>query len=260
MRPTLDRRNVSCVNGPIMAHRLLRRTFLQRLALLGGGAATLRLSACADADRARDTTPDTALDTTQDAAAEVDAAEVDAPDATPDEVEADVADARPETCSPTRRDAEGPFYEPDAPTIADLAGGLAGVLIAVSGRVRDEACTPIAGASVEVWQADDAGDYHDDRLRATLAADAAGAWAFDSIMPGRYLQATGLRPAHIHFRVSAPGHRTLVTQLYFEGDPYLQPEDSCGTCGSDDPARIIAMRALEGRSRGVFEITLAKVT
>ncbi len=66
-----------------------------------------------------------------------------------------------------------------------------------------------------------------------------------------------LRPAHIHFRVSAPGFRTLVTQLYFEGDPYLQPNDSCGSCGSDDPARIMALDPVGERQAGTFDVTLA---
>lgn len=231
-----------------------RRTFLERLLLLSGGAVALRASACTDGET-RNATDTRVTDTT---ATGEDADVTATTDATaPADSSLDVAEVEPTTCTPTRADAMGPFYEPDAPAIADLAAGLAGALIAVSGRVRDAACRPIPHATVEVWQADDSGDYHDDKLRGTLVADADGAWSFDSIMPGRYLQASGLRPAHIHFRVSAPGHTTLVTQLYFEGDPYLQPEDSCGSCGSDDPARIIAMPAVAGRQRGVFDVTLA---
>lgn len=229
-----------------------RRTFLERLLLFGGGSAALRLASCTDVVGSRD-----APSATEEVGEDATDAGIDTDASAPDSVPEDLADAEPAICTATRRDAEGPFYEPDAPVIVDLAGGLAGALIAISGRVRDEACRPIPAATVEVWQADDAGGYHDDRLRGTLTAGADGAWAFDSIMPGRYLQASGLRPAHIHFRVSAPGFRTLVTQLYFEGDPYLQPVDSCGSCGSDDPARIIAMPTSAGRQRGVFDITLA---
>jgi hydroxyquinol 1,2-dioxygenase len=76
----------------------------------------------------------------------------------------------------------------------------------------------LAGASIEIWQADHHGLYDLDgyRYRAALKADAAGAYAFDSIMPGHY-------PArvcqHIHYVVTAPGHKPLITQLYFATDP-----------------------------------------
>ncbi|NIN19808.1 MAG: hypothetical protein GTN82_17795, partial [Candidatus Aminicenantes bacterium] len=52
---------------------------------------------------------------------------------------------------------------------------------------------------------------------------------------GRYRIMSGFRPAHIHFKVSHPGHEVLVTQLYFYGDPYLWPNDACGkACKSND--------------------------
>ena len=77
-------------------------------------------------------------------------------------------------------------------------------------------------------------------------------------MPGAYLQASGYRPAHLHYRVSAAGFATLVTQIYFAGDPYLAPNDSCTTCGSDDPARIIALALGDVTNFGRVDITLAR--
>jgi hydroxyquinol 1,2-dioxygenase len=32
------------------------------------------------------------------------------------------------------------------------------------------------------------------------------------------------RPAHVHFMISAPGHETLVTHVFAEGDPYLDSD------------------------------------
>ncbi len=197
------------------------------------------------ADVAPDTTPDP--DSAPDATAEVD------PDTSPDT--ADV-DATPRVCTPTTPDALGPYYIAGAPAVVDLAGTERGQPIAISGLVLDTQCEPIANAQVEIWQADDAGDYHDDKLRASIACNAAGAYAFTSIMPGRYLQATGPRPAHLHYRVSAPGYRTVVTQIYFQGDPYLQPNDSCGTCGSDDPARILALTPVAQVLTSTMDVTL----
>lgn len=235
-----------------------RRKVLGWLAL---GPAALALSRCIQnkdgdtTDTTRDTTPDAPdldvlpEDTTPDT---FDTAPDTSPDTPPDTPDV------PRVCTPTQPDALGPFYEEDAPDSTDLSGSLPGSPLAMSGQVLDTDCRPIAGALVEVWQADEDGDYHDDKLRASLTADPDGRFAFTTIMPGRYMQATGLRPAHLHYRVSAPGFRALVTQIYFEGDPYLRPNDSCRTCGSGDPERIIPLTRKDGRDEGVCDITLRR--
>lgn len=235
-----------------------RRKVLGWLAL---GPAALALSRCIQdkdgdvagdiADTADTPNPDVLTEVTDDTA----------PDTTPDTADApDTADLPdvPRVCAPTQPDALGPFYEEDAPNTTNLSGTLPGSPLAMSGQVKDTDCRPIAGALVEVWQADEDGDYHDDLLRASLIADNDGRFAFTTIMPGRYLQATGLRPAHLHYRVSAPGFRTLVTQIYFEGDPYLRPNDSCRTCGSGDPERIVPLTRNGDRDEGACDITLSR--
>lgn len=58
------------------------------------------------------------------------------------------------------------------------------------------------------------------RLRGKLRTDAKGAFMARSVLPGRYLNGRRYRPAHIHVKVSAPGHAPLTTQLYFPDDPY----------------------------------------
>jgi len=74
---------------------------------------------------------------------------------------------------------------------------------------------------MEIWQADHLGLYDLDgyRYRATLLSDAAGKYGFDSVMPGHY---PGRVCQHVHYIVTAPGHRPLVTQLYFATDPVFE--------------------------------------
>lgn len=109
------------------------------------------------------------------------------------------------SCAPTKPDSLGPFYVPNAPERAKTGLGLT-----VAGRVRSAAgCRALPGARVEWWSANPRGDY-DEAHRATQVTGAQGAYRYETDAPGRYPG----RPPHLHVRVSAPGHRTLVTQLY----------------------------------------------
>jgi protocatechuate 3,4-dioxygenase beta subunit len=108
-------------------------------------------------------------------------------------------------CEPTRPDMLGPFYKPGAPERSVTGQGLV-----VAGAVRSaRGCGALAAATLEWWSADGRGQYRDD-LRATQRTDAEGRYRYETVAPGPY---TG-RPPHLHVRVSAPGHRTLVTQVY----------------------------------------------
>jgi len=158
-------------------------------------------------------------------------------------------------CRVTPRDALGPFYVKGAPAQADLcASGTGGAQkLTVSGRVLGMLeCAPLAGALVEVWQADNRGDYtqvtagkKDDPgclLRASLTTDAGGRYRFQTIVPGEYPG----RPRHIHYRVSAKGHATLVTQLYFASERGI-PE-----------GLVVKMAQKDGAFVASFDVTLAK--
>jgi hydroxyquinol 1,2-dioxygenase len=142
----------------------------------------------------------------------------------------------------------GPFhvegaaeYGPDA----DLSNGAPGAPCFVRGHVRALDGTPIANARMEVWQADEDGlydvqiaDLDTHRARGTLHSDAAGAYRFRSIVAhpypiphdgpvGQLLERLGRhpwRPAHLHFRIAAPGYQTLVTHVFRAGDPYLDSD------------------------------------
>jgi protocatechuate 3,4-dioxygenase beta subunit len=117
----------------------------------------------------------------------------------------DYGSALAAACAPTRPDALGPFYKPNAPVRTTVGSGHV-----LRGTVRSAAnCAAIPGARVEIWMAGPDADYADE-FRATLFCDAQGQYRFESHRPPAY---SG-RPPHIHVRVSASGHQTLVTQYY----------------------------------------------
>ncbi len=143
----------------------------------------------------------------------------------------------------------GPFFVEDAPEIpigGDISGGASGEPCWVHGTVKDTEGNPIAGARVEVWEADDDGfydvQYTDGRVagRAHLFTDENGNYSFWGLKPtpypiphdgpvGKMLEAVGrspVRAAHLHFMVTAENYRTLVTHIFVEGDPQLEIGDS----------------------------------
>lgn len=134
------------------------------------------------------------------------------------------ADAAAGDCELTEANIEGPFYKEGAPSRMVLVDdGTPGTRLTVSGRVlAADGCTPLAGATVDVWQADSTGAYDTAgfELRGVLQTAADGSYQVLTIVPGRYLNGDRYRPAHIHVKVSAAGHQLLTTQLYFAGDPY----------------------------------------
>jgi catechol 1,2-dioxygenase len=160
--------------------------------------------------------------------------------ATPDLVE-------PMTCAATQQDAKGPYFIEGAPFNDAIAGpDEPGEPLLIKGFVLTEDCAPIHEVVIDVWQTDAEGLYPGEdegfRLRGKVLPGDDGRYAFTTVLPGFYEG----RPRHVHLKVSSPGYVDLVTQIYFEGDPYLWPMDSCGppTCHSDDPARILNLTAL----------------
>ena len=124
--------------------------------------------------------------------------------------------------TPTPPNDLGPFYKPQAPRIANLVRpGDRGLPLTVSGAVFDTKGTPLPGAVVEIWQTDPSGQY--DNLgfhyRAQIPAAEGGKYVFHTNMPGHYPDRVA---QHIHYKVTAPGHQSLVTQLYFATDPVFQ--------------------------------------
>lgn len=145
----------------------------------------------------------------------------------------------------------GPFFLRESPRIeigGDLADGAPGDPCWVEGVVTDSAGMRVPGARIEVWEADADGlydvQYTDMRVscRGHLFADDAGRYAFWGVQPtpypiphdgpvGALLQAverSPMRAAHLHFMVSAPSLRTVVTHIFVEGDELLSRDSVFG--------------------------------
>jgi hydroxyquinol 1,2-dioxygenase len=192
--------------------------------------------------------------------------------------------------SATEATVFGPFFVDGSPEIAaggDLAGGAAGEPCWVSGTVTDTGGKPVAGALIEVWEADADGfydvQYADGRMaaRGHLFSESDGAYRFWALTPtpypiphdgpvGRLLAAAGrspMRASHLHFMVSAPGQRTLVTHIFVRGDELLSSDAVFGVKESlvmDFEREAAGTPAPDGRdlggrswSRVRFDIVLA---
>jgi protocatechuate 3,4-dioxygenase beta subunit len=88
--------------------------------------------------------------------------------------------------APTMPETEGPFFKPKSPRRSDLREpGIAGRAVELSGVVLTRACRPVAGALVDLWQADDAGNYDNKgfRLRGHIFTDVEGRYAFRTSCP-----------------------------------------------------------------------------
>ncbi|WP_350280348.1 intradiol ring-cleavage dioxygenase [Kribbella sp. HUAS MG21] len=141
----------------------------------------------------------------------------------------------------------GPFFvegSPEAQLGDDIANGAPGQPCLVSGKVLNTKGEPIAGALVETWQADEDGfydvqkDLDGPQNRAHLTTDADGNYRFWAVKPvaypipddgpvGELLRAGGrgpMRPAHIHFMVTAPGYSRLITHVFAAGDEFLDTD------------------------------------
>jgi protocatechuate 3,4-dioxygenase beta subunit len=142
----------------------------------------------------------------------------------------------------------GPFHVLGAPALpmgANISHGPGGEPVFVRGTICDTDGRPIDGATLDVWQtsADGFYDVQDERqtpmnLRGVFRTNEDGKFWFRTIKPASYpiptdgpvgeiLAAMGrseMRPAHIHFIVEAPGHESLTTHLFVEGDPYLESD------------------------------------
>jgi len=180
----------------------------------------------------------------------------------------------------TASDVEGPLYRDDPPwreppvkIYEEYEGMGDGDVLMVRGTVRSTGGAPLPGAVVDVWQTGPSGGYDvwDPRqppynFRGRVRVDESGAYELQTMVPkpytvpndgpvGRYLEAIGQhpwRPAHIHFKVTAPGHRTLVTQVFFPDDPYLEND----TIGAVKPALVRPLRPEGDRFACDFDIAL----
>lgn len=150
----------------------------------------------------------------------------------------------------TESNVEGPFYVPGAPMLRPpyelpRRQNEPGDVLFLSGSVSTLNGAPLAGATLDMWQADAEGKYShfyeglpEYNLRGRFATDNEGRFEVRTVAPspyqipkagptGRLLAALGrhcFRPAHLHFKLSQPDHKLLTTQIYFEGDPWLHSD------------------------------------
>jgi hydroxyquinol 1,2-dioxygenase len=153
------------------------------------------------------------------------------------------------TVNATESTVLGPFHMVTSPRRAlgdtiDLVG--TGPQCVLEGRVLSAHGTPLPGAELDVWQANDQGFYDVQQPdvqpagngRGLFTADQDGAYWFRTIVPSHYpiptdgpvgtlLEAAKrhpYRPAHIHFIVTAPGYRPLTTHIFVAGSPYIESD------------------------------------
>ncbi len=117
----------------------------------------------------------------------------------------------------TRRQTEGPFFTAGSPMRRDLRGDGPGPAMVLSGFVLTRQCGPVPGALVDLWHADDGGDYDERgfRFRGRQRTDAQGRYQFITRVPGLYPG----RTRHFHAKVQAGDGPVLTTQLYFPNEP-----------------------------------------
>jgi protocatechuate 3,4-dioxygenase beta subunit len=119
---------------------------------------------------------------------------------------------------PTIRETEGPFFRPRSPERSDLReANTKGSHIELSGFALTRSCRPLRGAVVDLWHADENGEYDNIgfRYRGHVITSADGSFRFRTIVPALYPG----RTRHYHVKVQAPASRLLTTQLYFPNEP-----------------------------------------
>lgn len=164
----------------------------------------------------------------------------------------------------------GPYHRKGAPFRGKVTPPLEpGRVMVVRGRIWGyDTKKPLAGAALDVWQANAEGHYdmsHPDYpmekgvffYRTRLVTDETGYYEYETIFPGRYKTGgENYRPAHIHYLVQHPGYKQLITQLYFKGDPWNEKER-----GLDKSLIMEVKKHKRGKQEFescVFDIVLAK--
>jgi catechol 1,2-dioxygenase len=175
----------------------------------------------------------------------------------------------------------GPYYLPDAqrfPARATLPmrPDEKGTALLFAGQVRDLEGNPIAGAELDIWQADEQGYYSgfapdipEGNLRGVVVTDEEGRFEISTIQPapyqiptdgptGKLITAAGWhpwRPAHLHLIVRASGHRPITTQLYFQGGEYLDSDVAEAT----KPELVLdPQRQGDGTLRSTYDFVLER--
>lgn len=195
------------------------------------------------------------------------------------------------SCGLTPRQTSGPFFpihdqldkDVDLTRLPGHDSPADGLVIRVEGRVLDEACRPVAGALVDLWQADSNGRYshpgdpnparRDPNFQGwgQAVTDRAGRFAFRTIKPAAYPlafldsgtpdESEGWRTPHLHFRVTKRGWRELATQMYFEGEALNEKDIVLARVPRADWPKVIRPAVPGGAGAPpsfAFDLTIAK--
>lgn len=168
--------------------------------------------------------------------------------------------------STTTTDLLGPFYRPGAPVRSNInPEGYSGQIFHVSGTVfKEDGKTPFKNALIEIWQCDENKMYDnmsdEFRYRGSQTTGADGKYHFIGMHPIPYpagINSDVWRPAHIHLLISGEGQQDLITQIYLEGDPYLEKDIS--SASSDTAKRILKITKNSRNEEAVhFDIVMSK--
>jgi hypothetical protein len=137
-----------------------------------------------------------------------------------------------------------------------------GTRLILSGQVYNLACSEvIPNTEIDIWHANDAGAYDNTgyNLRGKATSNSQGFYVFETIKPGLYLNGATYRPSHFHFKITPPNFPTLITQLYFAGDPYNSTDAAASiTSGAYDATnRIIPLTTnSNGDLEGTWDIVI----
>jgi catechol 1,2-dioxygenase len=152
----------------------------------------------------------------------------------------------------------GPYYLENAkeisnPGVVPQRPDEKGDVFFFSGTVKDVDGNPLANTKVDMWQADAEGEYAsfkegipEGNLRAIFYTDDEGKFEIQTVVPGNYsipsngptgyflkwIDSHPNRPAHLHFLFKPENGDPLISQVYFEGDPYLDNDVANGVRGT----------------------------
>lgn len=167
-----------------------------------------------------------------------------------------VAAIDPQQCKATVGQPNRDVSETDAtlPTVLHLVeDDEPGERLVITGMIYAEDCvTPLASATLYVWQANAAGIYTN--LEGLLRTDQNGSYELHTIKPGYYAGERNPPPLHIHFRVTHPNAVGIESELLFADDPiYL-------AISRDTSTQVVRVEkesvATDVQWRGVYHIVL----
>lgn len=183
----------------------------------------------------------------------------------------------PADCSTTAAQPFGPFppmksrsqhdHDIDLTQVQGQAGKAKGEVILIRGKVLDTDCKPLAGAVVEIWQANHYGKYnheydpngtHDPFFQGwgQAVSNEKGEYRFKTILPGFYAN----RARHIHFKVSRRGYHELVTQMYFSGEERNKTDNLLNALTHNEQQKLVKQLDRSGELPSIeFDIHVAAV-